>query len=232
LAVEFLNDPFRRFVETVSQLIMKLSLHKSLLPLTGALVGSLFMGCASSGVKNPSGVSVTEMKADERGFVAGTGVESQDMVSVTDKMARSILGIPEIANAQGMPRIVLEPVKNETRFPINKDMFLTQIRGLLNQRARNKVRFLAREDMAALERERALKQSGQVTSNSDPNVVEFKGADFFLTGKLQSLTTRTSAGISDFVHYSFQLIDARTSDIVWEDFADIKKQGLEDAAYR
>jgi penicillin-binding protein activator len=121
---------------------------------------------------------------------------------------------------------------NDTRFPINKDIFLTRIRGQLNSKARNKVRFLAREQMAALEREQSLKQSGQVTSNSDPNVVEFKGADFFLTGKLQSMTTRAKAGLSDYVLYSFQLIDARTSDIVWEDQAEIKKQGLEDAAYR
>ena len=39
-------------------------------------------------------------------------------------------------------------------------------------------------------------------------------------------------GTSDYVLYTFQLIDARTSVIVWEDFAEIKKQGLEDAAYR
>lgn len=192
----------------------------------------LITGCASRGVRNPKGVPVTQMKADERGFVAGTGVESQDLVAVTDKMARSILGVPEIANAQGVPRIVLEPVQNETRFPINKDIFLTRIRTELNTKARGKVRFLARENMAALERERALKQSGQVTSNSDPNVVEFKGADFFLTGKLQGMTTKTSKGTSDYVLYSFQLIDPRTSDIVWEDAAEIKKQGLEDASYR
>lgn len=197
-----------------------------------AAVAALTAGCASSGVKNPSGVSVTEMKADERGFVAGTGVESQDLVAVTDKMARSIIAIPEIANAQGTPRVVLNPVVNETRFPINKDIFLTRIRAQLNSKATGKVRFLAREQMAALERERDLKQSGQVTASSDPNVVEFKGADFFLTGKLQNMTTRTSKGVSDYVLYSFQLIDARTSDIVWEDMAEIKKQGLEDAAYR
>ena len=175
---------------------------------------------------------MTEMRGDERGFVAGTGVESQDLLAVTDKMARSVLSVPEIVHAQGIPRIVLEPVINETRFPINKDIFLTRIRTQLNQNARNKVRFLAREQMKALERERDLKQSGAVTSNSDPNAVEFKGADFFLTGKLSGMTTRTSAGTSDYVLYSFQLIDARTSDIVWEDSAEIKKQGLEDAAYR
>lgn len=202
------------------------------MPLAVGLASTFLVGCASTGVKNPSGVSVTEMRADEAGFVRSTGVESQDLVTVTDRMARSILSVPEITQAKGVPRIVLEPVVNDTRFPINKDMFLTRIRVQLNKNAMNKVRFLAREQMAALEREQALKQSGQVTSSSDPNVVEFKGADFFLTGKLQGLTTRTSAGTSDYVLYSFQLIDARTSDIVWEDSAEIKKQGLEDAAYR
>src|SRR5207245_6657644 len=92
----------------------------------------ILTGCASAGVQNPSGVPVTEMKADERGFVAGTGVESQDLVTVADKMARSILKIPEIANAQGTPRIVLQPVVNETRFPINKDIFLSKICAELN----------------------------------------------------------------------------------------------------
>lgn len=211
---------------------MKLNLFPYMQPLSLLVAGSLFVGCASTGVKNPSGAPVTQMKADERGFVAGTGVESQDLVAVADKMARSILATPEIANAQGMPRIVLDPVVNETRFPINKDIFLSKIRGELNAKAGNKVRFLARDRMATLERERDLKQGGQVTSSSDPNVVEFKGADFFLTGKLEGLTTRTSKGTSDYILYSFQLIDARTSDIIWEDQAEMKKQGLEDAAYR
>ncbi|HPC62193.1 MAG TPA: penicillin-binding protein activator LpoB [Verrucomicrobiota bacterium] len=209
---------------------MNLFVARISLPLM--MVAGLAAGCASSGVKNPSGVPVTEMRPDERGFVAGTGVESQDLVAVTDKMARSILATPQIAGAQGTPRIVLEPVVNDTRFPINKDIFLTRIRALLNSKSQGKVLFLARDQMKTLENERQLKQAGQVTSSSDPNRVEFRGADYFLTGKLQSMTTRTSAGTSDYVLYSFQLIDARTSDIIWEDFAEIKKQGLEDAAYR
>ncbi len=195
------------------------------------MAAALLVGCAT-GVQNPRGVPVTEMKADERGFVAGTGVESQDLVAVTDKMARSILGIPQISQAQGQPRILLDPVVNETRFPINKDMFLTRIRVMLNSKASGRVVFLARDRMASLERERDLKQSGAVTSNSDPNTTQFKGGDFLLTGKLSSLTTRTSKGVSDYILYTFQLIDVNTSDIVWEDFAEIKKQGLEDAAYR
>lgn len=205
---------------------------KSLLSLASLALVGLLSGCATSGVKNPSGVAVTQMRPDEQGFVAGTGVESQDLVAVTDKMAKSVLNTPQIQNAQGTPRVVLDPVINETRFPINKDIFLTRIRAELNSKARGKVIFLARERMAALEHEREMKRSGQVTASADPNVVEFKGADFFLTGKLSGLTTRTSAGTSDYILYTFQLIDARSSDIIWEDSSEIKKQGLEDAAYR
>jgi PBP1b-binding outer membrane lipoprotein LpoB len=194
--------------------------------------GVLLAGCASQGVKNPSGAPVTEMKADERGFVAGTGPESQDMVAVTDKMARSILGVPEIANAAATPRIALLSVVNDTRFPINKDVFLTRLQTQLISKTQGKVRFLARDQMEALEKERNLKREGAVTSPTDPRLQEFKGADYFLTGKLSGMTTRTTAGTSDYVLYSFQLIDARTSEIVWADQSEIKKQGLEDAAYR
>ena len=53
---------------------MKLLLAKISVPICGAALAVLVAGCASSGVKNPSGVSVTHMNADEQGFVAGTGV--------------------------------------------------------------------------------------------------------------------------------------------------------------
>ena len=210
---------------------MKNSLNR--IVFLSASAASLFLaGCANQGVQNPSGVPVTEMKADERGFVAGTGIESQDLVAVTDKMARSILAIPEISNAKGVPRIALDPVVNDTRFALNKDLFNDRIRIELNKHSNGKVRFLARDRMKTLEHERDLKQQGAVTASSDPSVVEFNGADYFLTGKLGGMSGRTSQGVSDYVLYSFQLIDARTSEIVWEDSAEIKKQGLEDAAYR
>jgi PBP1b-binding outer membrane lipoprotein LpoB len=212
---------------------MRTLLTKLTLPICGAALAALVAGCASSsGVKNPSGVGVTHMNADEQGFVAGTGMESQDLVMVADKMARSILSIPQIANAPTPPTIVLNPVDNQTRFPINKDIFLTRIRAQLNSQARGKVMFLARNQMEELEKERNRKRQGQVTASADPTVQEFKGADYFLTGSLQGMSTRTKSGTSDYILYDFHLIDSRTSVIVWEDSAEMKKQGLEDAAYR
>lgn len=205
---------------------------KTIAKLTFAFTTAALVAGCSSGVKNPSGIPVTQMRPDEQGFVAGTGVESQDLVVVTDKMSRSILGIPQIAKATTPPIIVLDPVENKTRFPINKDIFLTRIRSELNKKSAGKVTFLARDRMAALEKERNLKREGAVTAAADPQVQEFKGADYFLTGSLQGMSTRTAAGTSDYILYTFQLIDARTSEIVWENDAEMKKQGLEDAAYR
>ena len=207
---------------------------KTILPLFLLCVGCVtFMtGCASSGVRNPSGTPVTELKPDEAGTVRGTGVESQDLVSVTDKMVRSILNVKQIANATTPPLIVLESVRNDTRFPINRNIFLTRISGQLMSKAQGKVLFLARDRWETLQKERELKRQGQVTASSDPTVQEFKGADYFLTGSLQGISTRTGAGTSDYVLYNFHLIDARTSAIIWEDMAEVKKQGLQDAAYR
>lgn len=192
----------------------------------------LIMGCASKGVKNPSGIGVTRMNPDETGFVAGTGIESQDMVAVTDQMARSILAVPQIRDAVQPPVVLLEPIVNDTRFPISQDIFLTRIRVLLNTKAQGKATFVARENLEALERERELKQQGAVTTSTSPAGVHYLGGDYFLTGKFQGMTTTNAQGTSDYILYTFQLIDGRTSVIVWEDFAEMKKQGLEDAAYR
>jgi penicillin-binding protein activator len=196
------------------------------------LAAALLAGCASAGVKNPSGVSVTEMRGDEKGFVGGTGIESQDVLRVADKMARQLLSVPQIANARGVPRILLLPVKNDTRFTINKEIFLREIRAALNERATGKMLFLARDRTPEMERELELKRTGQVSSSTDPTINQFKGADFMLTGELTGLTTRMSTGTSDYILYSFQLLDPNTSDIIWEGSDRIKKQGLEDAAYR
>src|SRR5689334_7136676 len=134
-------------------------MHSSLrfLALSGLVAGSILAsGCVSSGVRNPSGVPVKVLRPDEPGIVAGTGIESQDLVSVTDKMARSLVGIPQLYQSLTPPRIGMLLVKNETRFTINKDMFLDRLQGQLAAKTTGRMVFLARDRMAHLERERQL----------------------------------------------------------------------------
>jgi PBP1b-binding outer membrane lipoprotein LpoB len=193
----------------------------------GSLALVAFTGCSST--EHAAGIPATPMDPSERGFVAGTGVESQDLVQVTDKMARSILAIPQIANAKNPPTVGLLPVENNTRFPIQKDIFNERIKLLLQSRCAGKVLFVARDRIEAIKKEKELKGRGEVTNTGEKPLL---GVDFFLTGKLSGLSTASSAGRSDYVLYSFRLIDAENSAEVWADMAEIKKQGLEDAAYR
>jgi hypothetical protein len=188
-------------------------------------------GC-NTNVNSAHGPSVTELRPGERGFVAGLGIESQDLVTISEKMARGILGAEPISNAEGKPVVVLEPINNDTRFPIDKDIFLTRIRVALSKNAAGKISFVAREHMDKLEKERDLKISGQVTGGEKITGNKFKGADFILTGTFKAISSRGASGASDYVLYTFQLIDPDTSDIVWEDFHEIKKQGKDDVTYR
>lgn len=216
--------------------------------LAGAVAVALLAGCAGHRVRNsPVDVTVSETSADEttvpavksRGLkkpkpVATRPVPSDvnptrhDLASVAGKMARSILAIPEIARAKTTPRVVLEPVVNETLLIINRDVFLTRMRTELNTNAADRVRFLSRDDMRALERELQIKHDGIAPVSVDPNEVEFRGANYFLTGKFQSMPAPAGEVLSETVLYSFQLIDAATSEIVWENTAELKKPGLDE----
>ncbi|MDX2225548.1 MAG: CsgG/HfaB family protein [Verrucomicrobiae bacterium] len=194
------------------------------LPLLAVFSGVLFMaGCAD-------GPNVRYVDPSAKGAVAGTGIESQDLIAVTDAMARSILGTPQIANAAKPPTIVLLPVENTTRFPIDPDLFLTRIRGLLSEKCAGKVIFVARDRVEAVKREKELKAEGKVSS-SEPSK-QLTGADFFLTGSLKGLSQSSSQGQSDYVLYSFRLIDANTDNQIWESFREIKKEGFDSAVYR
>ena len=194
----------------------------SIILIAAALLGSL--ACTT-----PIGTTSPQVRPDNPG--GGLGPESQDLVTITDKMARGILGTEQIANAEGKPVVVLEPITNDTRFPIDKDIFLTRIRAVLNKNTK-KIQFVAREHIEKLEAERDRKLAGQVTGGEKIKGNQFRGADFILTGTFKAISNRGKAGASDYILYTFQLINPYTSDIVWEDFYEIKKKGIDDITYR
>lgn len=187
--------------------------------------------CATSGgnVRDPGGSPVKRVDPSQTSRGEGTGIGSQDLQEVTDKMVRSILGTPAIANAASPPTVALLPVSNDTRFAINKQLFTMRIKALLNTQCTGKVKFIARDRIESVERERELKRAGQVGTSGDQVLA---GADYFLTGELTGLSQSASNGHSDYVLFTFRLINAETSVEEWENFHEIKKEGLEDAAYR
>lgn len=160
--------------------------------------------------------------------MGGTGMESSDLRTVSRKMAVSLLSMPEISEATTRPRIALLPVKNETRFIINQDMFTKKIRIELNKNARGKMTFLARSRMDAIVKEHDAKKSGLYSGEAR----QISGADYFLTGEISGLAKASGGSRSDYIMISFQLIEADTSDIVWEDVYEMKRVGSAGVSYQ
>jgi hypothetical protein len=181
-------------------------------------------GCAT--VETSHTRSIQPDQDDELG---GTGIESTDIRTVSRKMAASILDVPQIMKAQGTPKIALLPVKNSTRFIINKEIFTKKIRIELNQNALGKITFLARDRMDDILKERASKREGLVGASKQGDLM---GVDFYLTGELMGLSKAVNGDRSDYISMSFQLIDAETSAIIWENEYEVKRVGEAGAVYQ
>ncbi|MHB8131751.1 MAG: penicillin-binding protein activator LpoB [Mobilitalea sp.] len=188
------------------------------------LLTMVLSSCASVPVSHSNVIP-----SDNDDALGGTGIESTDVLTASRKMAISILEVPEIMNAKGTPRVALLPVKNNTRFIINKDIFTQKIRIELNKNATGKVRFLARDRMEDILKEREAKRKNLVTASKEGDLY---GVDFYLTGELTGLSKAVSNNRSDYILMAFQLIDAETSDIIWEDSYEIKRVGESGAVYQ
>ena len=185
--------------------------------------------CSACATSRYSSSHSTTVLPDADDGLGGTGIEATDIRTVARKMAVSLLDIPEIINASGIPRIALLPVENSTRFIINKDIFTKKIRIELNKNTTGKVRFLARDRIKDILKEREAKREGLYTASKDTNML---GVDFYLTGELTGISKASRGHRSDYILMAFQLIDAETSDIVWEDAYEIKRVGKTGVAYQ
>lgn len=171
-----------------------------------------FVGCAGETHR----VALDEETEIER----GTGMTSTDFRSITQQMARALVQVPEIQNATSPPTLAMLTPKNNTRDYMDTDAFLNKMRTELIQNAGGKFRFLDRAIVAAIEKENRDKELGRRTTSDTKTPF---GADFFLTGVIESIDKRTDRGHTEYIRYSFRLTDAGSSAIVWEKDYEIKK---------
>jgi len=159
----------------------------------------------------------------------GTGLTSQDFRSVCERMARSLVQIPQIQRASKPPRVALQPVENRTDEYVDTDEFTHRMRTLLVKSAEGKIVFLDRAIASEIDAENRDKQRGRLTASGDE---ERSGADFFLTGQFGAIDKVAGAGATTYWRLSFRLTDAATSVIVWEDDYEIKKSSTVGDVYR
>jgi PBP1b-binding outer membrane lipoprotein LpoB len=159
---------------------------------------------------------------DTPSMLGDTTTDSQDLRTIAQRMARSLVTVQQISNAASPPRIAFLDVNNRTNQIIDKEIFLNSIRTLLIQHSQGRVIFLDRARINQVVAERELKRRGEVGA-SERKILS--GVDFFLTGELNALDKVEGPTRQTYTRYSFRLTDAESADIVWEDAYEVKKVG-------
>mgnify|MGYP000474690257 CR=1 FL=1 len=186
--------------------------HSSLLLLT-VLAGALLTACTSP-IQQSGYIDVKDTVVDT------AQISSRDLITLSEKMSHSVSTLPAIDMADVPPTIAFLEIKNNTDEILDTYNILSQIRKNLIRNMGTKVSFLDRERVEAIKKERAKKRSGEVTAN---DIDDLQGVDYFLTGNATSIT-KTDKRIQEiYYRFSFRLVNAETSGIIWEDDYEFKK---------
>jgi len=198
-----------------------------------AMANIMLIGCASA---PPKSKAVTYQDVRSQGQVTGVGVESQDIVTVSDTMVRDLLADAGLMKSERAPRIIMdaEYFKNEGTQRINKNLIVDRLRINLQRAAKGKLQFVSRESADMVNTERQLKRDGVTDSGTAGLTKAQAGADYRLVGRLSTLDSRSqsSGEVERYTQMSFELIDLESSVSVWANQYEMKKGGLDDAVYR
>jgi PBP1b-binding outer membrane lipoprotein LpoB len=200
-----------------------------------ALSIAVLGGCASAPPAD-SGRAVTYTDVRSQGIVAGVGVESQDIVGVTDQMVRDILSNPSVVQLGHPPRVIMDSsqFENASGQRIDVNLLTDRLRIQLQRASAGRLIFVSRESAARVAQERALKREGVTDTGTTGLAKGPAGADFFLRGRLTGSDARStrSGAVERYTMISFELIDAETKVSVWADLYEFRKGGIDDAVYR
>ena len=193
-------------------------------------------GCATSQINNAAGRPTMYSDVTTRDtMVAGVGVESQDIVAVTDTMMRDMLANRMLAGRDTPPRIIIDDTyfRNESTSRINKKMITDRLRILLNRASQGRMVFVGRHFSNMVEQERAMKRDGVVDGGTIRTTRAAAGADYRLGGTISSMDARMASGATSRYHMlTFEMIDLELGTIIWSGMYEFKKSGQDDVVYR
>jgi len=97
--------------------------------------------CATPQVEQLSRTQI--LQPDEEDNLGGTFFESGDIRTIATKMSAALLSTPEISKHPEIVRIALAPIRNNTRFVIDNEIFINRLRVELNKTSSGKIRFFS-----------------------------------------------------------------------------------------
>ncbi len=173
---------------------------------------------------------------DTPGEVTGIGIESQDVLRITDSIVRDMLRFPRLATAATPPRIVIDNryLRNESASVINTSMITDALRVGLSRAAGSRIVFLGREYVEMVESERGAEQRGDVSAGTVPASRKLLGWDFRLGGRITSVDgSRLSDGMAVRFHQIvLELVERGSGVIVWSGTYRFRKTARDDIIYR
>lgn len=193
-------------------------------------------GCNThmSRVENkPGRVSVYSDEATP-GQIQGAGIESQDIISMSDKMMRDMLANPLLVSNAQPRRVIVDAAyfRNESSNQINVNLLIDRLRNGLLQAANGRMIFLGRHYADMVEHERKLKSKDVVDDGTNMSAPSPMGGDYRLGGRITSLDTSGNGMNSRFTQVVFEMVDLQTGAIVWGGQYSFKKTAEPNVFYR
>jgi PBP1b-binding outer membrane lipoprotein LpoB len=202
-------------------------------------LGTVAIAIAVSGcqnVQNAAGTPTTYNDPGSLGLVRGVGIESQDIVSMTDQMMRDMLTEPRLANAAIPPNVIIdaEYLQNESSSRINKNAITDRLRVNLNRVAQGRMIFVGRQYADMVQNERNIKRAGVTDAATLPAAKAQKGGDYRLGGRITSLDARDprTGMIQRYNQVVFEMVDLETAQIIWSGIYEMSKAAQDDIIYR
>ena len=195
----------------------------------------LLFGCVTTGVQNAPGTPTVYQDTRTAGLVRGTGIESQDIVSMVDKMVRHMLANPTLASAATPPRVIVDSTyfENQSSQRIDKNILIDQLATQLQIAANGRILFVNREFADMVETERELKRAGKTDIGTVGLTQAVAGADYRLNGRITSLDARSAGGGQErHMNIVFRMTDLESGITVWANQYSFKKAGQDDVIYR
>ncbi len=204
------------------------------LPLAAALL-ALLAGCAPM-PPNVGGVATTELDPSTRGPVSGVGIESQDILAMTDQMMRDMLQNPLLANPARPPQVIVDAqyFQNLSSQRLNVNAITDRLRIGLSRAAQGRMVFVSRESFGVVADERAMRRGGRVDVGTLGLTRAQAGGDFRLVGRLNSLDQRNprTGMVQRYNQVTFEMIDLERGVIVWSGLYEFARAAADDILYR
>lgn len=201
------------------------------------VLGLMFGGCATTtNIPNAGGVPPTQVDPSVAGPVSGVGIESHDIVAMTDEMMRDMLANPTLAGRAKAPRVVIDSgyFKNAGSQAINRDLITSRLRVNLNRASQGRMSFVTRTNLTMVQSERDMKRDGTTDEGTTGKTAAMAGADFRLQGEIASLDSRNvrTGLLQRYNQITFEMLDLETGEIVWSGQYEVERAAADDVVYR